>query len=71
MNITAGSNFYIDPKKFNDVESAVRQLTSEINQNSLQIGRQLNSGKFADCYKGTLHKGGKSNKVVIKMLKVY
>ena len=71
MNITGRLNFYVDPKKFNDMESAVRQLTSEINQNSLQIGQQLDSGKFADCYKGTLHKGGKSNKVVIKMLKVY
>ena len=71
MNITTGSNFYVDPKKFNDIESTVRQLTSEINQNSLQIGQQLNSGKFADCYKGTLHKGGKLDKVVVKMLKVY
>ena len=71
MNITGGSNFYVDPKKFNDIESTVRQFTLEINQNSLQIGQQLNSGKFADCYKGTLHKGGKLDKVVVKMLKVY
>ena len=71
MNITGGSNFYVDPKKFNDVESTVRQFTSEINQKSLQIGQQLDSGKLVDCYKGTLLKREKSDEVVIKMLKVY
>ena len=41
-----------------------------MDRNDLTTGDMLGSGEFADVYKGTLQRGGKTNDVAVKMLKV-
>jgi len=65
-----GAKLYVDPTTYNDVDDAVTEFAFEINQKSLTIGQLLGGGEFADVYKGTLFKNGKSKDVAIKTLKV-
>ena len=65
-----GSKLYVDPTTYNEVDTAVQEFAFELDQKSLKIGHLLGGGEFADVYKGTLFKNGKSKEVAIKTLKV-
>ncbi|XP_066926548.1 ephrin type-B receptor 1-B-like [Clytia hemisphaerica] len=64
-----GSKLYVDPMTYGAVDEAVQEFAFELDQKSLTIGQLLGGGEFADVYKGTLFKNGKSKEVAIKTLK--
>ena len=70
VKLPGRSNVYVDPTTYTEVDTAVQEFTFELDQKSLKIGQLLGGCKFADVYKGTLFKDGKSKEVVIKTLKV-
>lgn len=65
-----GAKLYVDPTTYNDVDDAVQDVAFELDRKHLTIGKLLGGGEFADVYKGTLFKNGKSKEVAIKTLKV-
>lgn len=64
-----GGKLYVDPTTYNDVDEAVQEFAYEIDVKSLKVGKLLGGGEFADVYKGSLFKNGKTKEVAIKTLK--
>ena len=62
---------YVDPTTYNAVDDAVHDFANEIERKHLRVGHLLGGGEFAEVYKGTLTRNGKSLEVAIKTLKVY
>ncbi|XP_057304892.1 ephrin type-B receptor 1-B-like [Hydractinia symbiolongicarpus] len=64
-----GGKLYVDPTTYNDVDDAVQQFAYELDRKDVKIGKLLGGGEFAEVYKGTLLRNGKSLSVAIKTLK--
>ncbi|XP_057304891.1 ephrin type-B receptor 1-B-like [Hydractinia symbiolongicarpus] len=64
-----GGKLYVDPTTYNDVDDAVQEFAYELDRKDVKIGKLLGGGEFAEVYKGTLFRNGKSLSVAIKTLK--
>ena len=66
-----GGKRYVDPTTYTDIDDMVHDFANELERKHLRVGHLFGGGEFAEVYKGTLTRNGKSMEVAIKTLKVY